>query len=121
MAKSEFAHDEQAFFDAFIGGDSARVRGHDFGNGGGAWGAPDGDDAVHDVAFGEDTSEISVAENGHGADVVLQHVARGLEHGTVGVDGIESAVFYQLAESSHRLVLGEGESQDAAGPTADVK
>jgi len=115
MAESEFAHDEQALFDAFIGGDSARVRGHDFGNGGGAGRAADGDNAVHNVAFGEDPSEISVAKNRKCADIVLQHVARGLKHGAVGVDGIESAVFYQLAESSHRLVLGEGESQDAAG------
>src|SRR4029077_5101954 len=121
MAESEFAHDEQALFDAFIGWDGARVRGHDLRNGGGARGAAAGGYPGHKVAFGEDGGEISVAEYGQGTDIVLQHVTRGFEHGAVGVDGIESAVFNQLAKSSHRWVLGEGESQDAASPTADLK
>ena len=121
MTESEFTHDEEALFDALVGRDGARVRSHNFRNGGGARRAADGDYAVHNVAFGEDASKISVAENGQGANIVLQHVARGFEHGAVGIDGVESAVFYQLAESRHQLVLGEGESHDAAGPTADLK
>src|SRR5580658_10572602 len=105
MAKSELAHDEQALLNALVGGDGAGVGGHNLGHSSGSGSAAHGDHAVHDVAFGEDAHQFSVAQNGHGADVVLHHVARGLEHSAGGFDGIHFSVFDEIAESRHGSLL----------------
>src|SRR5579864_25055 len=124
MAESEFAHDEEAFFDALVGGNGARVRGHDFGDGGGAGSASDGDDAVHDVTLGENADKISVAEDGHGADIMFHHVAGGFEHGARGIDGIESAVLDEIAEGLHGYSFdrwSSGHSRPTVRPGASGK
>jgi hypothetical protein len=53
VAESEFAHDEKAFFDAFVGGNGTRIGGHYFRNRGGAGRAARGHHAIHNVALGE--------------------------------------------------------------------
>src|SRR3954464_2314026 len=121
MAESELAHDEQALFKAFVGGDGPRVRRHDLGNSGGARRTSNGNNPIHDVALGKNSCKISITQHGHRTHIVLHHVARRFQHRLRGLHGIESAVFYRLAESAHRTPSTKGNSewqprQYAAGP-----
>src|SRR5271167_3969000 len=121
MAKSEFAHDEQALLDALISGNRARIRRHDFGYGGSSGSAADSNHAIHDVALRQDARQLSVAQYGQGANIVFHHETRGLEHGAGGLDGIQLTVFDEIAESGHGLLLRHSETcVDSARPPAGL-
>src|SRR4029077_11675242 len=105
MAESELAHDEETFVDAFFGIDGARVCRHDFGNLGGSRSSSDRNTTIHDVALGNDTGQLAVAQHGQGSHVVLHHEARGFEHSAFHVDGIKLAVFYDVAKGRHGQLL----------------
>src|ERR1700719_2658245 len=101
MTEAKLAHQEQAVLNGFVHTDGFGVGGHDFRNLGGSRHAPGRHHAVHNVAFGEDTHNLSVAQHRQRADAVFHHEARRFEHGAVGVDGIDPAIFHDIVNLPH--------------------
>src|SRR5580700_4048681 len=96
MAEAELAHQEQAVFYGFVHVDRFRVGGHDLSNLSGSGHASGSDHAVHDIAFGEDADNLSVAQYRQGTNAVLHHEAGCFEDAAVGVNGVDSAVFHNI-------------------------
>ena len=60
------------------------------------------DHAVHDVALGENTHDISISQHWQCADVVFHHEARRFEHAAVSFNGVDSAVLHDIVNLPHR-------------------
>src|ERR1700733_7675055 len=102
MAEAEFIHQEDTLLHGFIERNGARVRRHDFSDRSVGGVAADGYNAVHNVALGKNSRKLSVAHHGERANIVLHHEASGFEHGVSGIDGINSAIFHEVAKRGHR-------------------
>jgi hypothetical protein len=102
VAEAELVHDEQTFLDAFVHIYGARIRGHHLGNRRVPRGSANRDNPIHNVALGKNSRQFAVTQHRKGADVVLHHEASGFQNGIRGVNGINFAVFHELAESEHK-------------------
>src|SRR5258708_38635285 len=74
--------------------------------------------AVHNVAFRENSSQLSVAKHRQGTDVMFHHESRSLQYSPAGFNGIHFAVFHEVAEGGHgKLLYGRrGERREYFAP-----
>src|SRR5579864_9740347 len=101
MAKTKLAHDEQAFFDAFIRRNRTWIRRHYLRHRGGSGSAPHSHHPIHDVTLRQDARQLSIAQYRQGADIVLHHEPRSIQHRARSLDGIQLAVLHEIAKSGH--------------------
>ena len=112
MAEAELTHEEEAVVDGFVDADRLGVGGHDLGNFGGSRAASQRYHAIHYVTLGKNADNFSVAQHRQSADAMFHHETGGLEHGAVGVNGIDPAIFHDIVNLSHKSPRGSGFQRD---------
>src|SRR5689334_23029245 len=115
MTKAEFPHQVQAILYRLLNADRLGVGRRDLGDLGGRGEASGGHKAVHNISFGKEAHQLSIAQNGQRADAMLHHQARAFQNALVSFDRINPAVFYEIVDRRHGRLLSASVGRPSPG------
>src|ERR1035438_2539892 len=99
VAETVASHQSHAVFQVFVHADGEGIVGHDLSHAGAAGITSFRHDALHQVAFGKNPDQFAIVQDGHGADVVLNHESHRFEHGVAQFRLKCVLIFDQVADT----------------------